>query len=101
MRADTQSEIAPTLPAPAIGENAASRDYLTSARASLVNGHTGQAQQALEMAETRTLDRSVMAGETSIPSDSQFISRIRDARRAVGRGDRGQAIQFIDLALSN
>src|SRR5579862_2776832 len=49
---DTRSSIAPTLPAPAVGENATPSDYLRDARASLVAGRTGQAQQSLEMAET-------------------------------------------------
>ena len=98
---DTRSNIAPTLPPPAVGEDAASRDYLRSARASLVAGHTGQAQQSLEMAETRALDRSVPQGQTDTPSHSQLISRIRDARHALGGGDSAQTIQLIDLALSS
>jgi len=67
-------------------------------RASLVAGQTGQAQQSLEMAETRVLDRSIAQGETNAPSDSQLVSRISDARRALGSGDRAQAIQLITLA---
>lgn len=97
---DTRSAIAPTLPPSTMGENAAAHDYLRAARASLVAGRTGQAQQALEMAETRVLDRSVPQGDASIPSDSRLVSRIRDARHALGGGDRAQAIAFIDLALA-
>ena len=99
--ADTWSDIAPTLPQSAIGENGGSRRYLKSARTSLVGGRTGQAQQSLEMAETRALDRSVPEGQTAVANNSQFVSHIRDARHALGRGDRQQAIQFIDLALAN
>ena len=99
--ADTQSNIAPTLPPSAIGDDAASRDYLRAARASLVAGRTGQAQQSLEMAETRALDRSVPQGQTDAPSNSQLVSRIRDARHALGGGDSTHAIQLIDLALSS
>jgi hypothetical protein len=98
---DTRSAIAPTLPAPAIGDAGASHDYLQAARASLVGGRTGQAQQSLEMAETRSLDRWVPAGQTSAPSDSQLVSRIRDARRALGGGDRARALHLIDLALAS
>ncbi len=98
---DTRSTIAPTLPPPAIGEHATTQDYLRAARAALVAGHTGQAQQSLEMAETRSLDRSVVQGQTSTPSGSQLVSRIRDARHALGSGDRRHAIQLIDLALSS
>jgi hypothetical protein len=97
---DTRSTIAPTLPSPAIGETASTQDYLKAARAALVAGHTGQAQQSLESAETRALDRAVAPGQTNAPSDSQLVVRIRDARHALGSGDRAHAIQFIDLAMS-
>jgi hypothetical protein len=99
--ADTHSIIAPTLPPSPAGDDAASRDYLRAARASLVAGHTGQAQQSLEMAETRALDRSVVQGQANMPSDSQLVSRIRDARHALGGSDRTHTIQLIDLALSS
>ncbi len=99
--ADTRSTIAPTLPASTIGNDGTSLDYLRAARASLVGGRTGQAQQSLEMAETRALDRSVAAGQTTAPSDSHLISQIRDARHALGNGNRARAIQCIDLALSS
>ena len=100
-RSDKASNIAPTLPQPAVGENATTQDYLRAARAALTTGRTGQAQQALEMAETRSLDRSVAQGQTNTPSDNQLVSRIRDARRALGGRDSAQAIQLIDLALSS
>jgi hypothetical protein len=99
--ADTRSDIAPTLPPSSVGENATVRDYLAAARASLVAGRTGQAQQSLEMAETRALDRSIVPDQVGVPSGSQFISRIGDARRALGNGDSAKAIASIDLALSN
>lgn len=97
--ADSRS-VAPTLPGPNIGEDAAPRDYLLSAKASLVNGHTGQAQEALEMAETRALDRSVADGQSGTPSDSPFVVHIRDALHALGNGNRDQAIHLIDVALA-
>ena len=97
---DTRSDIAPTLPSPTIGENATPQDYLKAARTALVAGHTGQAQQSLEMAETRALDRSVGQGQTKTPSDSALVGRIRDARHALGGRDRAHAIQLIDLALA-
>jgi hypothetical protein len=53
------------------------------------------------MAETRALDRSVAPGQTSAPSDSQLVARIRDARHALSGGDRMHAVQVIDLALSS
>ena len=98
--ADTASNIAPTLPASTAGLNATTHDYLTAARSSLVAGRTGQAQQSLEMAETRALDRSVAPDQISSPSSSPLVSAIRDARRALGHGDKAHAIQCIDLALA-
>ena len=97
--ADSRSLIAPTLPGSGLGINADIRDYLAVARSSLIAGRTGQAQQSLEMAETRLLDRSVLADQVSKPIDSQMVARVRDARQAVGAGDRARAIMLIDLAL--
>jgi hypothetical protein len=98
---DTRSVIAPTLPASAVGNDATTRDYLQTARASLVAGRTGQAQQALEMAETRVLSRSVPPGQVNAPSNSQLVSQIRDARRALGDNNSAHAIQIIDVALAS
>jgi len=97
---DTRSAIAPTLPPPSIGEQGTARDYLIAARASLVAGRTGQAQQSLEMAQTRALDRSVAPDQAGVPSDSRFIALITDARRALAEGDSTHAIALIDIALS-
>jgi hypothetical protein len=98
---DTRSTIAPTLPRSAAGENATTVDYLRSARASLAAGHTGASQQSLEMAETRALERPVQMGETDRPSNSKLVGNIRDARHAIGEGNRQNAMHLIDLALSS
>jgi hypothetical protein len=98
---DTKSGVAPTLPPPSIGEDARPDDYLRDARAALVAGHTGQAQQSLEMAETRSLDRSIAADQNGIASDSHFVAQIRDALRALGGGDNAEAIAMINLALAH
>lgn len=88
---DTRSNIAPTLPASGLGENAKAMEYLTEARASLVAGRTGEAQQSLEMAETRALER---------PDGASLAARIRDARQALGAGNKSGAIALIDAALA-
>ena len=62
---------------------------------------TGQAQQSLEMAETRALDRSVPQGQGGMPSNSPMVSQINDAIHAVGSGNKARAMQCIDLALAN
>lgn len=96
---DTRSDIAPNLPSPAISANGTARDYLTSARASLVAGITGAAQQSLEMAETRALDRSVPRSQVDYRSESALVARIAEARHALGDGDAARALQIIDGAL--
>ncbi len=97
---DTKSTIAPSLPASPAGDDAAIRDYLRAARESLTAGRTGEAQQSLEMAETRALTRVVPAEEAAMPAGSSLISRIKNARMALGHGDRSQAIALIDMALA-
>lgn len=96
---DTQSLIAPNLPSPDVGENAPPQVYLRAARTALLQGRTGEAQQALEMAETRALDRSVPLFQTNAPSRSPLVDTIGKALNALGAGDRGSAVQFIDQAL--
>jgi hypothetical protein len=97
---DTQSTIAPNLPTPSLGENATPRDFLRAARAALVVGKTGEAQQALEMAETRALDRSVPLFQTNTPSKNPLVSDINNALLALGAGDRSRAVQIIEAALA-
>jgi hypothetical protein len=99
--ANTNGAVAPTLPSPGLGLDAPSRDYLRAARASLVAGRTGQAQQSLEMAETRALGGSVSPDQATSPSDQPKVADIRDALHALGNGDRAHAIQIIDATLAN
>lgn len=99
-RADTRSMIAPTLPIPEIGAQATPRDYLQAARIALVAHRTGEAQQALEMAETRALDRVVAPGQTTGPSESGFVAHVRAARHALGDGDSAATLAAIDVALA-
>ena len=96
---DTQSRIAPNLPSPDVGENAPSAAYLRAARTALLQGRTGEAQQALEMAETRALDRSVPLFQTNMPSKSPMVDTIEKALNALGAGDRAGAVQLIEQAL--
>jgi hypothetical protein len=98
---DTHSAVAPTLPTPGIGGDGGPDAYLHAARDALVAGRTGEAQQALEMAETRMLDRSVPPSGIAVPSDSNTVARITDARNALGGGDTANAIRLIDLALAH
>lgn len=88
-----------TPPSQVIGDDAASRDYLRAARVALVAGKSGEARQALELAETRALGRPRTAGADNAPNTSLYLARIADARRALGKGDSRYAISLIDVAL--
>ncbi len=96
---DTRSPIAPNLPSPAIGPNANAVDYLQAAQASLQAGRTGEAQQSLEMAQTRLLDRSVAHGQTDNPSDNPAVTQISQALKALAAGDRAQTMQLIQSTI--
>lgn len=98
---DTPSTIAPNLPSPPIGENATPHQYLVAARSALVTGRTGEAQQALEMATTRALDRSVPLFQTNTASGDPLVKEIADARRALGEGDRMRALSVIEAAIQH
>jgi hypothetical protein len=94
--ADTRSTIAPALPTPMVGADAGPNAYLRAAHNALVAGRTGEAQQSLEMAETRVLDRVVSPDQASSPNPDPAVSQIRSALQSLGDGNRDQALQTID-----
>jgi hypothetical protein len=96
---DTRSTIAPNLPSPALGPDAGPADYLRAAQSSLQAGRTGEAQQALEMAQTRLLDRSVPMGQTNNPSDNPAVAQISQALKALAAHDYAQVNQLIQSAI--
>jgi hypothetical protein len=96
-RADTRSDIAPSLPVPPVAANAGPRQYLQAAKSALSEHRTGEAQEALERAEARLLDRSTVApGVDNAP----MVKQIGDARDALGHGDIAGAARFVDAALA-
>jgi hypothetical protein len=97
--ADTRSVIAPNLPSPPIGPNAGPVDYLRAAQSALQANRTGEAQQSLEMAQTRLLDRSVPMGQTNNPSDNPAVTQVTQALKALAAGDRAQTMQLIQSAI--
>src|SRR5690348_3578791 len=89
---DVHSRIAPNLPTPRVGDEASAADYLQNARDSLMRGRTGEAQEALERAQTRLLeDRQMNNGQV----DSDAIQRISDARQALASHNRARAEELI------
>ena len=97
--ADARSVIAPRLPDPNVSPDAGPEQYLMVARQALAAHQTGAAQEALERAETRALDRSVAPSRANDPNGEKLIQQITDARNALATGDTGTAMQLIDRAL--
>jgi len=96
---NTRSLIAPNLPSPTIGPDASAVQLLQAAQNSLSAGRTGETQQALEMAQTRLLDRSVAQGQTFKQSANPAVAQISQALRALAAGDRAHTMQLIQAAI--
>jgi hypothetical protein len=94
-RSDTHSTIAPNLPSPNLPVGSPPRSYLEAAQIALKLGRTGETQQALEQAETRMLDRSVVPSRADQPDQQAAIRGITDALTSLAAGDRGRAQQVI------
>jgi hypothetical protein len=98
--ADTQSPIAARLPNPPVEDDAAVSAFLLAARNALAAGRSGEAQEALERAETRLLDRSVPLFQTNTPSEDPLVADVQQALRLLGTGDRLGAMGAIQQALA-
>ena len=98
-RADTRSTIAPRLPSPSVGPNASPEQLLAAARQALRQNRTGVAQQALEMAETRMLDRSTVPDAANQPDADPRVKQVTDALAALSHGDRASAGQLVTAAM--
>jgi hypothetical protein len=98
--ADTRSTIAPHLPRPMVGENAGPDGYLKAADRALAAHKTGAAQQALEMAETRLLDRSTAPDAASQPDQSPRIAAVAAARKDLAAKDWAGARKSIQEAMA-
>ena len=91
----------PPLPSVGVPEGGRPSDYLRAAQSALAAGHAGEAQSALEMAQTRMLDRSVPLGQTDNPSDNPTIVQISQARQALAARDRATCMQLIQAAITS
>jgi hypothetical protein len=96
---DTASVIAPRLPSPPLSDASSPRDFLMAARQALAGNRTGEAQEALERAESRSLDGNILASQISMPSQQMAIRNIANARQALATGDKMAAMQAIETAL--
>ena len=94
--ADTRSPIAPILPDP--GVTGGPEEFLTAARRALAAGRTGEAQEALERAESRLLDRDVAPSEAGAPATDPRVAAIAAARQALSVGNTPAALREIEAA---
>lgn len=89
------------LPSPNLPQGDRPSDYLRAAQGALAAGRAGEAESALEMAQTRILDRSVPMGQTNNPSDNPTIGQIAQARQALAAHDRATCMQLIQTAIAS
>lgn len=89
------------LPSASLPDTAKPSDVLRAAQGALAAGRNGEAQEALEMAETRMLDRSVSLGQTSNPSDNPTVGQISRALQALAAHDRATCMQWIQTAIAS
>jgi hypothetical protein len=87
------------LPSPGVAEPGRPSDYLRAAQSALVAGRNGEAQEALEMAQTRMLDRSVSQGQTNNPSDNPTVGQIAQALQALAARDRANCLRMVQAAI--
>jgi hypothetical protein len=88
------------LPSPNLSEDVKPSDALRAAEAALAAGRPGAAQEALEMAQTRMLDRSVALGHTNNPSDNPTVEQISRALQALAAHDLEDCVQLIRTAIA-
>jgi hypothetical protein len=91
---DTRFLIAPNLPTPNVASDGP-RAYLVAAQQALAAGRTGEAQEALERAQTRMLDRSVVPSRANVPDQQPGVQDVNNALQALSTGDRGRTQQII------
>ena len=96
-QAEPQPRLA--LPDPPVADNAPIGAFLRAAQTALITGRLGEAQEALERAQTRMLDRSVPLFQTNNPSQDPGVTAVTQALRALAAGDREATLRHIQAAM--
>jgi len=101
--APSQTEPPPLtpLPAPPLDDNAPPRAFIIAAQHSLAAGRDGEAEEAIERAESRLLTRSVKPSLARRPDQKPLIQQLGEARRALAAGDRLRAVGLLEAAAKN
>ena len=95
---DTHTEWSPQLPAPPVSENAPPSAFIAAALRAVAAGRTGEAQEAIERAESRALTRAVAISKAGDASQQPLVLTLTKARQALGAGDRQTAVQLLEQA---
>lgn len=88
------------LPVPDLDDNAKPSAFVTAARTAIAAGRQGEAIEAIERAESRILVRSVRPSLAGVPSEQALVRTLADARAALARGDKPQALALLARALA-
>ncbi len=86
------------LPVPALDENAPPKAFIDAALRAIAAGRTGEAQEAIERAESRALIRSVKPSQAGNPSQQPLVQQLSQARQALAAGDRMRAVTILQAA---
>src|SRR5271168_233025 len=99
--ANTHTLWSPKLPAPAVDPNAPPAAYVKAAQGAIAAGRLGEAQEAIERAESRALDRSVRPSRAGEPSRQLLVQQLSQARQALAAGNKAGAMNLLAQALAN
>ena len=98
---DTRPATAAPMPGPSLAlQTSRQSRLLEAARRALEAGWTGEAQEALERAETRLLSVSAVPVQAGLPESQQAVLAIGAARRALTAHDHQSAMRAIEDALA-
>jgi hypothetical protein len=86
------------LPAPNIDDNAPPAAFVQAAEVALAAGRPGEAEEAIERAESRLLDRDIDPRRIQDPSGNPVIALLAQARDALSGGDRMRAVEILEQA---
>ena len=89
------------LPAPMLDDHATPQAFIQAAQHALAAGRVGEAQEAIERAESRALTRSVKPSQADDPSRQPLVQQLSQARQALAAGDRMRAVTLLEAAAKN
>lgn len=90
--------VASKLPSPGVTDDSPV-NYLKAARTALASGKTGLAQESLERAESRLLDRDVAPSRADVPSSNPSVVAISEILQSLGAGKKSQAMQELNALI--